>query len=323
MMSAMPISNAPDLLKGILRSKSLGFIAGEEGSGKSILAMNLGITVATSAPKFLEWWIAQPGPVIFLNNELYIEDVVRRFQSMTKALPNLALLDNFICPEQVPPLSECYEILDQLCETEKPALVLLDCLYFAHNEDENDSSKMKDLMRQLQAIRDKHGTCVIVVHHLKKGGREQRLNSELMRGAGVFGAAADTVLMLRRSQTEETKRILKATKLRHSGDDNKTARLLALNPETLWFYDLGEVNESDHISTGYTAKDVIDFEAILDNGEMRFADILKACEGYGYNPKTIQRQLNEAIESGKILKPRHGWYSLPQMDTCPDVQREG
>lgn len=313
-MSTMQIPNEADLLKGILRAKSLAFLAGEEGSGKSLLAMNLGISVATGALKFLAWIIEQPGKVIFLNNELYFEDVVRRFQYMINTLPGRGSLDNFIAPREVPPLAECFGILNQLCESEKPALVLLDCLYFAHNEDENDSSKMKDLMRQLQSLRDNHGTCVLVVHHLKKGGRDQRLNSELMRGAGVFGAAADSILMLRRSQTEESKRIIRATKLRHSGDDNKTARLLSLNPETLWFSDCGEANEDEHISSASTAGDIVDFEAILSGGEMRFGEILKACEGYGYNQKTIQRQLNEAVEGGKVHKPRHGWYAIPEMD---------
>ncbi len=320
-MSMMPVSEAPDLLKDLLRSQSLGFLAGEEGAGKSLLGMNFGIAVATSAPNFLTWKIEHPGPVVFLNNEIYFEDVVRRFQAMTKTVPGRGSLDNFICPKEVPPLSECFDILDRLCTDEKPVLVLLDCLYFAHNEDENDSSRMKDLMRQLQALRDKHSTCVLVVHHLKKGGRDQRLNSELMRGAGVFGAAADSILMLRRSQTEEAKRILKATKLRHSSDSNKTARLLSLDPETLWFSDNGPVDEGDHISTVPTAQDVIDLEEILEGGEMRFGDILKACKGYGYNSKTIQRQLDDLMKAGKITKTRYGHYANAKMDTCPtDVQ---
>ena len=191
------------------------------------------------------------------------------------------------------------------------ALLILDCLYFAHNEDENDSSRMKELMRQLQSLRDQNDTCVVVVHHLKKGGRDQRLNSELMRGAGVFGAAADSILMLRRSQTEESKRILKATKLRHAADENKKARLLSLDPEIMWFRDEGEANEDDHIQSGPTANETIDFVEILGGGEKRLSEILKATEGFKYSPKTIQRQLDIAVKTGLVVRPRYGFYSLP------------
>lgn len=313
-MNTTPIPEVSDLLRGVLRAKSTNILAGEEGAGKSIGAMNLGISVATGAPKFLAWPIEKPGKVLFLNNEIFMEDFLRRFQSMTKLLPGKGSLDNFIAPDAVPPLSECFDQLNELIEVEKPVLVILDCLYFAHNEDENDSSKMKDLMRQLQSLRDRHSTCVVVVHHLRKGGRDQRLNNELMRGSGVFGAAADSILMLRRSQTEESRRILKATKLRHSGDENKQTRLLSLNPETLWFHDDGPADEGEHMQSANTASDVLDFNSILEAGEMRFGDILKSVEGYGFNTKTVQRQLDKAVESGRVIKPRHGWYALPEMD---------
>jgi archaellum biogenesis ATPase FlaH len=311
-MSKAEIPEVSDLLRGIFRAKSLNFLAGEEGSGKSLLSMNLGLAVATGGLNFLDWVIEKPGKVLFLNNEIYFEDFVRRFQQMVQLLPGKQSLDNFIAPEAVPPLSECFDQLNELCESEKPALLILDCLYFAHNEDENDSSRMKELMRQLQGLRDKHGMCIVVIHHFKKGGRDQRLNSELMRGAGVFGAAADSILMLRRSQTDESKRILKATKLRHSADDNKRARLLSLAPEALWFRDEGEVNEDEHIQSGPTASEIIDFSEILSGGEMKFQDILKAAEGYKYSDKTVQRQLELACKAGKVVKPRYGFYVLPE-----------
>ena len=279
-MSTAEVPEVSDLVRGIFRAKSLNFLAGEEGSGKSLLSMNLGIAVATGGLKFLDWIIEKPGKVLFLNNEIYFEDFLRRFQQMVKRLPGKLSLDNFITPEAVPALNECFDQLNELCEQEKPALLILDCLYFAHNEDENDSSRMKELMRQLQSLRDQNDTCVVVVHHLKKGGRDQRLNSELMRGAGVFGAAADSILMLRRSQTEESKRILKATKLRHAADENKKARLLSLDPEIMWFRDEGEANEDDHIQSGPTANETIDFVEILGGGEKRLSEILKATEGF-------------------------------------------
>ena len=75
---------------------------------------------------------------------------------------------------------------------------------------------------QLQSLRDHHNTCVVIVHHFRKGGQGQRLNSDLMRGAGVFGAIADSIVMLKRSETDEGKGLFKPVKLRHSPDKNRT-----------------------------------------------------------------------------------------------------
>ena len=37
----------------------------------------------------------------------------------------------------------------------------------------------------------------------------------------------------------------------------------------------------------------------------------KATEGFKYSPKTIQRQLDIAVKTGLVVRPRYGFYSLP------------
>jgi hypothetical protein len=171
-MQIMRLPQAADLIVGILRAKSVAFLSGEEGAGKSLLAMNLGLAIASRAEGFLNWKLDNHGPVLFLNNEYYFEEYCRRFQQMSTRLPGRAGLDNFIAPEAVPPLADCWQSLTEYCAQYRPGLVILDCLYFAHNEDENDSSKMKALMRQFQMLRDEYNLCLLVFHHLKKGARD-------------------------------------------------------------------------------------------------------------------------------------------------------
>ncbi|MBI5021893.1 MAG: AAA family ATPase [Ignavibacteriales bacterium] len=310
---SMNIKKADDLIEGILRSKSLNFIAGEENSGKSMLAMNLAIDVSIGAPTFLSWDLKIHGKVIYINNEMYIEDFASRFKVMNSQLQRGGNVDNFIFLNVSTSLFDVWEELIQICEKEKPCLIILDCLYFAHNQDENDSSKMKALIRKLQSLRDRYNLCVLILHHTKKGARNDRLHNDLMRGAGVFGAAADTVIMMKRSQTEEGKRILKPTKLRHSSDVNREARLLSLNSETLWFRDEGVANEADHLqnSNQITAAETIDFTEIFEGkDELKLKEIVAICEPDGFDKRTIQRLLDAAVRNGKLYKLRHGVYSL-------------
>jgi hypothetical protein len=238
---------AKDLLKHIFREKSLNFLAGEAGCGKSIFAMNLALSVAVGAEKFLSWDIGINGKILYLNFELYVEDFMERLQKMSERLPAPGDISNLLSPLHIGSLNECWQQLNEFITKEKPCLIIIDCLYFAHNEDESDNSAMKAVMRRLLSLRDTYSTCVLVVHHTKKGVLSSRLHIDLMRGAGVFGAASDTVLMIKRSQTKPSVRIVKATKLRHSADEELKTRAINLN-EFLWFTDIGTTTEEEHMA---------------------------------------------------------------------------
>ena len=90
-----------DLVEGIIREHALVFLAGEEGSGKSITAMNLALAVATGMDYFLGYRVAKHGKVIYLNNELHFEDFLLRFKKMMMKMQpqELTKIENFIVPE--------------------------------------------------------------------------------------------------------------------------------------------------------------------------------------------------------------------------------
>jgi hypothetical protein len=235
-----------DLIKHIIREKSLVFLAGEEGCGKSMLAMNLGLAVAVGAKKFLCWDIDKTGKVLYLNYELYNEDFAGRFKKMYEGCSMQGNIENILAPIKPLQLSESWDALNELILNEKPCLIIIDCFYFAHSEDESSNTKMKAIMKKLLSVRDQYNTCVLVIHHTRKGTQNSKLHNDLMRGAGVFGAATDTVLMMRRSQKQHNVRIIKVTKNRHAADTNLNTRELILD-DTLWFQDRGIANEEDHM----------------------------------------------------------------------------
>ena len=326
-MCLMKQTLSPDLIQGVIREQSLTFLAGEEGSGKSITAMNLALAVAVGLHKFLDYDIKKNGKVIYLNNELPFSDFLGRFNHMKqKFYPHeVSQLGNFIVPESVPPMSEFLGTLQKLIEVHQPVLIVLDCLYWAHDKKENDSSEMKDLMRLLVEIRDAYKVAMLVVHHTKKGTRYETMHNDNMRGSSVFAGATDTVLMFRRSSKDESKRLLKPTKLRHGDDKMRAARLLELDPSTLWFNDLGEVDETDHIarqdhSSGReTAEQKIDWFAVFgSNTVLKRKDIVAQMSGYGVSDRTVDRLLNKATEDKILVAVKQGQYSI--VKTLPLAQ---
>jgi archaellum biogenesis ATPase FlaH len=311
---------SPDLIQGIMREQSLTFLAGEEGSGKSITAMNLALSVAVGLHKFLDYDIMKNGKVIYLNNELPFSDFLGRFNYMKRQFfpKQVSQLGNFIVPESMPPMSEFLGTLQKLIEVHQPVLVVLDCLYWAHDKKENDSSEMKELMRQLVEIRDAYKVAVLVVHHTKKGTRYETMHNDNMRGSSVFAGATDTVLMFRRSSKEESKRLLKPTKLRHGDDKMRAARLLELNPSSLWFTDLGEVDETDHIarqdqSSGRkTAEEKIEWLTVFGSDkQLTRKQLLDRCPDI--SPRTVDRLIAKAVQpdNGQMVVVSHGVYALP------------
>jgi hypothetical protein len=306
-ISQMEIPEQAFLVKDLISQHSVNILSGETGCGKSLLAMNLAISVAVGAKKWLAYDLVAHGRVLYLNNELAFDDFARRLKTMAGFLPAPGDIRNLIVPREVPSLDECWEALNDTCDEQRPDLVVVDCAYFAHDKDENDSSDMKALMRQILSLRDRFCLAVLLVHHTKKTARSERMHNDQMRGSNVFGSSSDTVLQIRRSGEDENRRILKPTKFRHVSDENRKCRLLSLDPITLWFRDEGETDEDDHIATaGQTAEDEVNFKAIFGEAkELSRKEIQQRCGPLGYDERTIDRLIKKRLKPG-----RFGHYSL-------------
>ncbi len=303
------------LVAGLIQKQSVNFLYGAEGCGKSLLAMNLGMSVAAGLYRFLSYDIKQEGPVIYLNNELPLREFQARFITMTKALqpPQRARLKKFLVPKILLPIELAWDDLNCLCRKYKPALIVVDCFYWAHNKPENDSTSMKAIMQKLSSISTAYNLAILVVHHTKKGSNTRVLETDNMRGSGVFGAATDSDIELRRSGTNPSQRILKPTKLRYGSDILRKTHLLSLDEKTLWFHDEGIVEEEDHIRKNRTHSTIdIDLTKIIHEGEIvTRGEVIERCKQYNYYVRTIDRVLNKAKEAGMIISPKHGEYSLP------------
>lgn len=318
-MSMMAAPKTNDIVTGLIREQSINFIAGEEGAGKSLLSMNLGIAVATGLQNFLSYEIKKHGKVLYLNNELPFGEFLGRFKTMRGHLDNPAFteLENLIVPESVPPINDYWEELCRTIEKEVPILVILDCLYWAHDKKENDSSEMKTLMRRLVEMRDRFHIALIVVHHTKKGVRHESMHNDNMRGSQVFSASSDTVLQIRRSAKDESTRIFKPTKLRHGDDAMREPRLLSLVSANLWFVDEGIANEEEHLPKqnatpgNQTARTSIDWSGVFGNDNtLTRSEIIDRCKPLNISDRSIDRQLKEACEAYVLDKRSEGKYTI-------------
>jgi hypothetical protein len=315
-MNLMPTPVLHDIVEGVIGEKSFNFLAGEEGAGKSLLAMNMSLAIATGAKQFLGYEIKKHGKVLYLNNELPFAVFLQRFKRMRTgfAVGQAAHLGNFLTPEFIHPLAESWDDIVKIIQQHQPVLVVLDCLYFAHNKKENDSSDMKDVMRQLISLRDLYGVAVTVVHHTKKGVRHDTMHNDNIRGSQVFSASADTNILFKRSEIDESKRLFKLGKLRNGDDDMRKVHLLALNSGDLWFQDLGEVNEEDHIAAApenrkARAQGKIDWDEIFSADKvLERQAIIERCLPLQISARSVDRALKKAVNDEILDMPKQGRY---------------
>jgi hypothetical protein len=282
-----------------------------------MLALNLSLAVATGARDWLTYKLNKQGKVLYINNEVALEDFIWRIKAMASRMNQKGDLKNLIFPKVLPEGEQFWYELDEVVSEERPTLVVVDTFYMLHEGEENDSSDMKPILKKFLALRDEYKTAVLLIHHTKKGSQFSKMHNEQMRGSSVFGAMPDTILQMKRSGSDDTKRYLKPTKLRHSSDLARICRQLGFDPGTLWFSDEGEVIEEwqqprNHPFTSekrISVGDVFHSEEIIP-----LKEIVTRTVPFGYNEKTIRRRVDRWIAEGSVAKTKHGHYKMTKGD---------
>src|SRR5262249_21147032 len=110
-------------------------------------------------------------------------------------------------------------------------VIVLDPLYSAHDQDENDTRAMASLCQSLLRLRDASRAALVVVHHVRKSiGRHEICSA--FRGSSALHAVGDSYVLLTRPSPQLTTVELRF-QFRYAAA--QPPRLLELNPQTLWF----------------------------------------------------------------------------------------
>lgn len=178
------------LIEPIMPERGMVGLYGVAGSGKSFLAIDFAMAVATGRP-----WQGRPtqkGFVLYISAEGGA-GIGKRVKAWLKA-NNVDAKDADIAwmvePIEVTADSEQVEALfDRIInEIERyPMLVIIDTLARCFNGDENKQEDMNAFVAGVDKMRHSLGCTVIIVHHT-------RLGDDRERGSTVFRGAADTML---------------------------------------------------------------------------------------------------------------------------------
>ena len=270
---------------GILPRQALGFIGGPPKVGKSSLALNLALRRTLGLP-----WLGfetTPGRVLVLQAEIPERELQGRLRLMLQDLggdPPARRL--FLATyrglklDRMEGLKACRRLVEAL----HPDLLILDPLARFYSGDENSAREVGRLVGALDELIQSLGLAVMVVHHTAKPSMtDPREGGLRLRGSSALFAAADSVLVLDKTEGGLFKL---GFELRHGKEPEP---MLLQRTDRLWFIPAGP------------PEDLLAVAALIQETGLRYRQLVQAIQASeGVSKATAERLLKRAKEAGLL-----------------------
>jgi hypothetical protein len=181
------------LVDRLIPFRSVGFLLGDSGLGKSPLWYQLAICVASGTP-FLGRAVSKGGAVIvdFENGLVDVQELVERisrYLGVSEPPSDLLIWSVNDCPANFGPLN--HTVLDMLRDVH-PALAIIDSLGSYKPEAEEKNSTTIRMLKEFRELAREHGTATQVIHHRRKESRKKEESAGSLETANLRRWFQDT-----------------------------------------------------------------------------------------------------------------------------------
>ena len=210
MITPLPVRLAHDLdaqaeehrwlIEGLWATEAVGIVGGEPKCGKSFLALDVAVAVASGAPCLRRFRPARTGRVLLFAAEDALHVVRARLAGIAEAAGvAFATLDIQVitAPRVRLDLPEDQQRLRETVAILRPTLLVLDPFVRLHRIDENAAAEVAPVLAYLRELERDFHTAVLLVHHARQGAAHARAGQAL-RGSSELHAWGDSNLYLRR-----------------------------------------------------------------------------------------------------------------------------
>jgi hypothetical protein len=203
-----PITHKPSwLIDQLWTHQAVGVIGGSPKSGKTWLALEMAVSVASGNPCFGRFEVLSPGLVLIYAAEdsavavrSRIESIARLHQVDFNRLDvHIITLDSLRLDRP-----EHQDRLESTLLLYRPALLILDPLVRIHAIDENVAGQVSTLLGYIRSLQRKTGAAIALVHHVRKNVSPNGGAGYSLRGSGDLYAWLDSFLHLRMHQGQRT-----------------------------------------------------------------------------------------------------------------------
>jgi hypothetical protein len=200
------------MINGLWTDKAKGFIAGHPGTGKTWIALDMMLAVATGVLCMGKYQASYKAPCLIIEEEASRRNLQRRIHCMARArhLEPSALSSVFHITQQFTNVPRDTQELTNIIVKNGVKFVVFDSLREVHSAKENSSDEMSMVLQAFKQIAVIGNCAVLLIHHLSKSGMDSGNKSifERMRGTGSLWAWRDCILGI---EGEEESTVSKCT----------------------------------------------------------------------------------------------------------------
>jgi len=202
-----PSNRQPWLVEGLWTAEAVGVIGGPPKAGKTTLALDMAVSVASASPCLGTFAVHTPGPVLLYAAEESAATLRARLETIAclrgldfDQLDVRVIVTNSLRLDR----SDDQVRLDATVMLHRPALLILDPLIRIHMADENASGDVAALLGYLRTLQRKCGTAIALVHHVRKNISSTTGAGYSLRGSSDLYAWLDSFLYLRKNRDQLT-----------------------------------------------------------------------------------------------------------------------
>ena len=203
------LANPPEppevLIKGVLNKGEMMLIGGEAKLGKTWIAIQAGLCVATGTP-----WLGystQQAPVLFINLELTKRAFYERLEWMARSLGIDLQRGEFSVWNLRGFNAEMSGLVEKILATPPDAvgLIVPDPVYKTlGRREENKAEDVADLLLNLDRLTKELEASVLLTHHFAKGAASSKDNIDQFSGSGVWVRHPDVLANMKRLKEADT-----------------------------------------------------------------------------------------------------------------------
>lgn len=316
------------LVEGRMTSSTYTVLGAKPGVGKSWLAYDLAIALASGRP-----WLGHPVPrpvrVLYLDAENGPDLATRRLRQLGARPQDLHGRLLFSTEPLLLSTGEGIARLKATLEQHRPELLIIDTLASHAPDAESDTESMAGFLVSVWSLARSYGCSLLLLHHLRKGqqgnGKDDPLDS--FRGAGHLIAAADRAWLLEPIAPGQPRFILRDVKPRQfpcaaptrivveddtdSPIDDRSTMLLVDGIEAIV-----ENGYDAFMAAALTYIDALNGQSATTDALLHIAKTLPGEP----SERSCKQYLSRALGAGVLHKPKRGHWlraqaALDDLDT--------
>ncbi len=315
------------LVEDVWMAKNVGWIAGEGKSYKSVLSLDLALSIASGTPFLGKFPVKDPGAVLMVQEEDPIWRVAHRIQAMAeqKNIYNMDVkgtdsgLVLRVKDTNVPLYvavggrltfdnEDKMNALERAIESKRPKMVLLDPMFMlSAGMDEFKASEMTTTLNTLKHWRNEYDCAIAIVHHYRKS---TGVDTQKLYGSMALYAWSENSLLVQRESREAN-----VVSIRRDIKDAPSDEKLAVE-----FFDIDATYNfklADKYVPSETEQDKVIQCFVHNKGvELTIKDIQ---EMTNLNPKTIRKHVYTMKDEHKVNVKRGGRGGVQKFIMAKDI----